>query len=69
VTVNLVEGADPAPVLAAFERGAVEAGPVALRKSGGALSLSADVTATPHELLAWMSRLSGLPGVDTVDED
>jgi putative Mg2+ transporter-C (MgtC) family protein len=69
VTVNLVEGADPAPVLAAFERGEVESGPVGLRKSGGGLSLSADVTAPPGALLAWMTRLSDLPSVDTIDDD
>lgn len=69
VTVQLVEGADPAPVVAAFERGEIEAGPVALRRSGGGISLSADVTAPPATLLGWMTRLSGLPGVETIDED
>jgi putative Mg2+ transporter-C (MgtC) family protein len=69
VTVHLDEGADPAPVLAAFEGGDVESGPVGLRKSGGRLALWADVTAAPHALLDWMTRLSAVPGVDTIDED
>jgi hypothetical protein len=62
-------GADPAPVLAAFERPEVESGPVGVRKSEGRLALSADVTAAPDALMAWMARLSAIPGVDTIDED
>jgi putative Mg2+ transporter-C (MgtC) family protein len=69
VTAHLAEGADPAPVLAAFERGEVDSGPVGLRKSEGRLALSADVTAAPNALLAWLTRLSAIPGVDTIDED
>jgi hypothetical protein len=69
VTVHLAEGADPAPVLAAFERGEVDSRPVELRKSEGRLALSADVTAAPDVLLAWTTRLSAVPGVDTIDED
>jgi putative Mg2+ transporter-C (MgtC) family protein len=69
VTVHVVEGADPAPVLAAFEQPEVDSGPVGLRKSAGGLSLSADVTASPDALLAWVTQLSGLPGVETIDED
>jgi putative Mg2+ transporter-C (MgtC) family protein len=69
VTVHLAEGADPAPVVAAFERAEVESGPVELRKSEGRLALSAGVTAAPDALLAWMTRLSAVPGVDTIDED
>jgi hypothetical protein len=42
---------------------------VELRKSEGRLALSADVTAAPDVLLAWMTRLSAVPGVDTIDED
>jgi putative Mg2+ transporter-C (MgtC) family protein len=69
VTVHFAEGADPAPVLAAFERGDVESGPVGLSKSEGRLALSADVTAAPDALLAWMTGLSADPGVVTIDED
>jgi hypothetical protein len=47
----------------------VDSGPVGLRKSAGGLSLSADVTASPDALLAWVTQLSGLPGVETIDED
>jgi putative Mg2+ transporter-C (MgtC) family protein len=69
VTAHLAEGGDPAPVLAAFERPEVESGPVGVRKSEGRLALSADVTAAPDALMAWMALLSAIPGVDTIDED
>jgi len=69
VTVQLVAGADPAPVVAAFESDDVESGPVGLRKTGGQLLLSGEVTAAPQTLLRWMTELSSVPGVETIDED
>ena len=69
VTVHLAEGTDPTPVVAMFERDDVDAEPVALRKVEGRLLLSGEVTAPPPTLLLWMTELSSVPGVETIDEE
>jgi putative Mg2+ transporter-C (MgtC) family protein len=68
VTVRLEPGADPAPVLAAFESEAVDSSPVRLRKEDGCLVLFADVTAAPEALLQWTTMLASVPGVASIDE-
>ena len=68
VTVRLAPGADSAPVLAAFESPAIDAGPIGLRKADGGLVLYADVTATPDALLQWLTMLAATPGVESIDE-
>ncbi len=69
VTVHLAEGIDPTPVAAAFERDEIESGPVGLRKVDGRVLLSGEVSAPPPTLLTWMTELSSVPGVETIDED
>ena len=69
VTVHLAEGTDPTPVVTMFERDDVDAAPVALRKVEGRLLLSGEVTAPPPTLLLWMTELSSVPGVETIDEE
>ena len=69
VTVHLAEGTDPTPVVVAFERDDIESGPVGLRKVDGRVLLSGEVTASPPTLLNWMTELSSVPGVETIDED
>ena len=69
VVVALAEGTDPAPVVAAFERGDVDSGPVGLRKTGGRLLLSGEVTAPPQTLLQWMTELAAVPGVESIEDD
>ncbi len=69
VTVHLAEGTDPTPVVAMFERDDVDAAPVALRKVEGRLLLSGEVTAPPPTLLLWVTELSSVPGVETIDEE
>ena len=68
VTVRLAAGADPAPVVGAFDDPAIEAGPVRLRKEDGSLVLFADVTATPEARLQWTTTLADLPGVRSIDD-
>jgi uncharacterized membrane protein YhiD involved in acid resistance len=68
VTIRLDEGADPAPVVAAFDDPTIDAGALQLRKEAGCLVLFADVTAAPEALLQWTTTLAHLPGVQSIDE-
>jgi putative Mg2+ transporter-C (MgtC) family protein len=68
VTIRLDEGADPAPVVAAFDDPTIGAGDLQLRKEDGCLVLFADVTAAPEALLHWTTTLAHLPGVRAIDE-
>lgn len=69
VTVHLAEGTDPTPVVAMFESGDIDAAPVGLRKVDGRVLLSGEVTAPPPTLLLWMTELSSVPGVETIDDE
>jgi putative Mg2+ transporter-C (MgtC) family protein len=68
VTIRLDPGADPAPIVAAFDDPTIDAGAVQLRKEDGCLVLFADVTAAPEALLQWTTTLAHLPGVRAIDE-
>ena len=68
VTIRLDPGADPAPVVGAFDDPTIDAGAVQLRKEDGSLVLFADVTAAPEALLQWTTTLAHLPGVRSIDE-
>ena len=68
VRVRLADGADPAPVVAAFDHGDVETGSLELHAGGGRLVLWGEVTAAPDALLWWTIALAEMPGVEAIDE-
>lgn len=68
VRVRLADGADPAPVVAAFDHGDVETGSLELHAGGGRLVLWGEVTAAPDALLRWTIALAEMPGVEAIDE-
>jgi putative Mg2+ transporter-C (MgtC) family protein len=68
VRVRLGPGADPAEAVSAFEtNGHVETSHFTVAKEDGQVVLSAETSAPPDDLQAWLSDLAALPEVEAVD--